>query len=114
MKALLAIALFAIAMPVFAKTNSITLVFSEDLKDPDKTIAKIDSKTLFQDEIEVPWAKMARYQSVTNSAIRFRLADYAVDVGTVKKNITKEDAEKDIKDKLSEKSKCIVVACGWI
>lgn len=93
-------------------TNYIALVFAEDLKDPDKTLSKIDSKTLFTDTTQAQWDDMAHYQSIADPAIKFRVICYAVDVGTVKKDVTKEKAEKDIKDKLSEKNKCVVIACG--
>ena len=93
-------------------SNYIALVFAEDLKHPDKTIEKSSAKELFQDSTEVAWDAMPRFQSIADPSVLFRVVCYAVDVGTVKKDVTKEKVEKDIKDKLSEKSKCTVVACG--
>jgi len=111
MKWLIAL-LTLVALPVLADTNYIAFVYTEDLKHPDKTIEKSQSKELFQDATEVKWDDMARFQRTTNTNLKYRVVCYAVDVGTVKKDVTKEKAEKDIKDKLSEKSKCVVVACG--
>ena len=113
MKTLLTIALLAIATNIMADTNYIAFVYDEDLKHPDKTIEKSNSKELFNDATEVAWDDMARFQSIADPAIKYRVVCYAVDVGTVqKKDITKDKAEKDVKDKLAQKSKCTVVACG--
>ena len=101
-----------VALPVLADTHYIAFVYAEDLKHPDKTIEKTNSKELFQDATEVKWDDMARFQSTTDPSKLFRVVCYAVDVGTVKKNVTKAKAEKEVKDKMNEKSKCTVVACG--
>ena len=93
-------------------SNYIALVFSEDLKHPDKTIEKSQAKELFGDTTEVAWDDMARFQSTTDPSILFRVVCYAVDVGAVKKNVTKAKADKGIKDKMKEKAKCAVIACG--
>ena len=118
MKRLFIIALLAmLALPAMATpTNRIVFVYAEDLKKPDKTIAKLDSKTLFGDSSQVRWDAMTRLCLISNTNILFRAIDFTVDLGTVKKNVTKEKAEKDVKDKLAEKAKCQVYACGedWL
>ena len=94
-------------------SNYLAVIIREDIKDPDKTIAKLDSKTFFSDQTQVQWDDMAHFQSATDPSIKYRVVCYAVDVGTVKKpECTKEKAGKDFKDKLKEKDKVTILSCG--
>ena len=112
MKTLLTIALLAIASSLYAD-NYLCVILREDIKDPDKTLDKLDSKTFFNDSTQVQWDDMAQFQSTTDPTIKYRVVCYAVDVGTVKKpECTKEKADKDIKDKVSEKGKVTIISCG--
>jgi len=113
MKALLTITLLAIATNLYAGTNYLCLVVKADIKKPDKTIEKLQSKEFFNDQTQVAWDDMARFQSVADTNIKYRVVCYTVDVGTVKKpECTKEKADKDIKDKVSEKGKVTIISCG--
>lgn len=100
------------ASELVAATNYLTIVYSETLKDPDKTVAKLNSKTLFQDATEVSWESMSRFRSIADTSVLYRAVHYSVDVGTVKKNVTKKDVEDNVKDKTSEPDKITVVPCG--
>lgn len=95
-----------------AETNYITIVYSEDIKDPDKTIAKLNSKQVFGDTTEVSWDDMYLFRSISNTTLLFRAICYSVNIDSVKKNVTKKDVEDNVKDKISEPDKVTVIACG--
>ena len=61
-------------------SNYIALVFAEDLKRPDKTLAKLDSKTFFSDQTQVQWDDMAR---VRKGNIRITVPEAKVIVNSV-------------------------------
>ena len=111
-----------------AEDKYVWVTFAEDLNNPDKTIAKADCKTLFSDNITIEWDMLTRYRMITNHTIMIRGALYGTEIqggSLFKKDVDKAKADKDIKDKLSEKNKCntydiesrrpmeVIKALGW-
>lgn len=109
MKHILTALLLTTTLALADDPDRIVYVFAEDLKDPDKVIAKSDTKTLMADQTQVQWDDMTKIMKVEGSTTNFfRAIDFPWQ--NTGKHVSKEDAETKVKDKLSEKHKCTVYA----
>lgn len=106
---------FFIGFALFANEPCyVLLLFSEDLRNPDKILRKLDNRQLFATSKEREWAQLGQYWSITNHNIRIRVSKYGVAVGSVNRNVRKKDVEDNIRIKKVHAGDCIVLEyTGW-